>query len=78
VWSCDNFKSFDSQFRGAWWLGNNIVFRGACANVSSLMNQIVSISWFWFIGRIGRNVNVLFSDWYNNFLVASKDFFLKL
>jgi hypothetical protein len=46
-----------------WQMSNNIVFRGACADVSSLMNQTVYIFWFWFkVGWGEININVIFSD----------------
>jgi hypothetical protein len=45
-----------------WHTRNNIIFRGDFVNVQSLVDQIVYISWFWFISRIGVNVNIVFSD----------------
>jgi hypothetical protein len=49
-----------------WRTRNNIIFRGDFVNVQSLVDQIVYISWFWFISRVGTNVNFVFSDWCNN------------
>jgi hypothetical protein len=45
---------------------NNIFFRGDCVNITSLVDQIIYISWLWFIGRSGNNFNLVFSDWCNN------------
>jgi hypothetical protein len=49
-----------------WRTRNNIIFRGDFVNVQSLVDQIIYISWFWFISRVGTNVNFVFSDWCNN------------
>jgi hypothetical protein len=49
-----------------WHMRNNILFRGDCVNISSLVNQIVYTAWFWFIGRLRNNVDLAFSAWYNN------------
>jgi hypothetical protein len=34
-----------------WRKRNNIVFRGESMNISSLVEQIIYIAWFWYIGR---------------------------
>jgi hypothetical protein len=47
---------------------NNIVFRGERVNIISLVDQIIYISWFWFIGRVESNANLVFSEWCNNHL----------
>jgi hypothetical protein len=41
---------YDVEYLPIWRMCNNILFRGAIANDSSLVNQIIYISWFWFIG----------------------------
>jgi hypothetical protein len=46
-----------------WRKRNNIVFRGESMNISSLVEQIIYIAWFWYIGRGGNCSNVSFSDW---------------
>jgi hypothetical protein len=46
-----------------WRTRNNIIFRGDPVNVSSLVDQIIHISWFWFLNRVGLKFNVVFSDW---------------
>jgi hypothetical protein len=35
-----------------WRIRNNIMFRGVLPNLLILVDQIMDISWFWFIGRI--------------------------
>jgi hypothetical protein len=66
--------SNNKKFRHIIWLAttwsiwrkrNNILFRGEFVNVSSLVDQIIYITWFlfWLIGREGVNVNVAFSNW---------------
>jgi hypothetical protein len=49
-----------------WRSRNNIIFRGDHVNISSLVDQIKYMSWFWFSGRVRNNVDVVFSDWCNN------------
>ncbi|CAJ2634610.1 unnamed protein product [Trifolium pratense] len=57
-----------------WRMRNNIIFRGDFVNVSSLVDQIIYIAWFWFIGR-SRNIdNVAFIDWCNNPLACFRCF----
>jgi hypothetical protein len=51
-----------------WRKRNNILFRGEFVNVSSVVEQILHIAWFWLIGREMSNANVLFSDWCKNHL----------
>ncbi|CAJ2631177.1 unnamed protein product [Trifolium pratense] len=46
-----------------WRARNNTMFRGVVANVSVIVDQIIFITWFWFIGRIGNNSCYKFSDW---------------
>jgi hypothetical protein len=48
-----------------WRKRNNIIFREESIHASSLVEQIVYIAWFWFIGRGGHNVNVTYSEWCN-------------
>jgi hypothetical protein len=50
-------------------LRNNILFRGDCVNISSLVNEIIYMSWFWFIDRLRNNIDLTFSLWCNNPLV---------
>jgi hypothetical protein len=45
-------------------LFNNILFRGDRVNISSLVDQIIYMSWFWFIGRLRSNIDIPFI---NNF-----------
>ncbi|CAJ2668249.1 unnamed protein product [Trifolium pratense] len=54
----------------AWNLRNNIVFRGAIADLALLVDQIKLISWLWFIGRSGRSCTFLYSDWCVNPLLC--------
>jgi hypothetical protein len=49
-----------------WRKRNNIVFRGEFVNISSLVDQIICIAWFWFIGRGGLSTYVTFFDWCRN------------
>jgi hypothetical protein len=49
-----------------WRSRNNIIFRGDHVNISSLVDQIKYMSWFWFSDRVKNNVDVVFSDWCNN------------
>jgi hypothetical protein len=49
-----------------WRKQNNIVFRGDFVNIPSLVDQIIYIVWFWFIGRGGLSTSVTFSDWCRN------------
>jgi hypothetical protein len=49
-----------------WRKRNNIIFRGDFINVSTLLDQIIYISWYWYIGRGGFNSSSTFSDWCNN------------
>jgi hypothetical protein len=49
-----------------WRTRNNIIFRGDSVNVSTLLDQIIYIAWFWYIGRGGFNTSSTFSDWCNN------------
>jgi hypothetical protein len=37
-----------------------ILFRGDCVNASSLVDQIIYIAWFWFIGHSGNTNNLVF------------------
>ncbi|XP_045831669.1 uncharacterized protein LOC123923074 [Trifolium pratense] len=53
-----------------WRTRNNIVFRGYVFNLDALIDQIIFISWFWFIGRLGVNTSFVFSDWCNDPLVC--------
>ncbi|CAJ2641645.1 unnamed protein product [Trifolium pratense] len=46
-----------------WRARNNIMFRGDVINLQSLVNQIIYISWFWFVGRITSKSSLVFSDW---------------
>ncbi|CAJ2643768.1 unnamed protein product [Trifolium pratense] len=46
-----------------WRARNNIMFRGDVINLQSLINQIIYISWFWFVGRIASKSSLVFSDW---------------
>jgi hypothetical protein len=49
-----------------WRKHNNIIFHGEFVNVSSLVEQIKYIDWYWLIGREKTNINVVFSDWCKN------------
>jgi hypothetical protein len=49
-----------------WRMRNYIIFRGDCANVTLLVDQIVYFSWFWFIDRLRSSVDLVFSDWCKN------------
>jgi hypothetical protein len=49
-----------------WRFRNNILFRGASVNISSLFNHIFNIAWLWFIGSLRRDVDFSFLDWCNN------------
>jgi hypothetical protein len=51
-----------------WRLWNNILFRGDFVNVFFLVDQIMYISWFWFISRVRTKASLAFSDWCNNLL----------
>jgi hypothetical protein len=42
---------------------HNVLFRGDYMNVSSLVDQIIYISWLWFISRIGTKATIVFCDW---------------
>jgi hypothetical protein len=53
-----------------WRLRNNIVFRGFVPNLSSIVEQITLISWFWFLGRSGIHTPYAFIDWCNNSLAC--------
>jgi hypothetical protein len=46
-----------------WNLCNQVVFKGAIPNVSSLVDDIKKFSWLWFNGRFARNSCITFSDW---------------
>ncbi|CAJ2670509.1 unnamed protein product [Trifolium pratense] len=45
-----------------WRTRNNILFRGACIDIDSLTEKIIYFSWYWFIGRLGNNANLVFSN----------------
>jgi hypothetical protein len=51
-----------------WKKRNNVIFLGDFVNVSSLLDQIIYIAWFWFIGRGVFTTLVTFSDWCKNLL----------
>jgi hypothetical protein len=42
---------------------NNIMFRVEVVDLSSLVDQIICISQFWFIRRIENTSHLVFSDW---------------
>jgi hypothetical protein len=46
-----------------WRKRNNIIFRGENMNVPSLVDQIIYISWLWFISHIETRAILVFSDW---------------
>jgi hypothetical protein len=50
-----------------------ILFRGDFANVTFLAHQIINVTWFCFIGCVGRSVNFSFLDWCNNLLAKERD-----
>jgi hypothetical protein len=52
-----------------WRLCYKIVFRGAMPNVSSMIDQITFISWFWFLGRSGSYTLYTFVDRCNNYFL---------
>jgi hypothetical protein len=63
------------QYRHVIWLAttwciwrwrNHIVFRGERVNISTLVDQIIYMSWFWFTGRLRSNVDISFDTWCNN------------
>ncbi|XP_045831366.1 uncharacterized protein LOC123922712 [Trifolium pratense] len=49
-----------------WRTRNNIMFRGDVFNLALLVDQIIFISWVWFVGRIELNPSFVFSDWCND------------
>jgi hypothetical protein len=49
-----------------WRRRNHIVFRGERVNISTLVDQIIYMSWFWFTGRLRSNVDISFDTWCNN------------
>ncbi|CAJ2678610.1 unnamed protein product [Trifolium pratense] len=49
-----------------WRLRNNIIFRGEVADVSKLIDNIMTVSWIWFSGRAGRKSTFSFADWCTN------------
>jgi hypothetical protein len=48
------------------------MFRGVLPNLLILVDQIMDISWFWFIGRIWTNTPYDYFDWCNNNLKVFK------
>ncbi|XP_045791643.1 uncharacterized protein LOC123886361 [Trifolium pratense] len=46
-----------------WRVRNNIIFRGTIFDRNQLVDQIKFISWFWFIGRSGRDCSYSYYDW---------------
>jgi hypothetical protein len=59
-----------ATIRILWNVRNNIVFIGEVANVSTIVDKIILISWLWFIGRIGKKLSFVFSDWCKDPLVC--------
>jgi hypothetical protein len=53
-----------------WNAHNNIIFGGEVANVYTIVDKIILISWLWFIGRIGKKLSFVFSDWCKDPLVC--------
>jgi hypothetical protein len=49
--------------RSLWRARNNIKFRGDVVNLNTLVDQIIYISWFLFIGRISNLSFFIFSNW---------------
>ncbi|MCI12807.1 putative ribonuclease H protein, partial [Trifolium medium] len=45
---------------------NSIIFQDDSFDVTSLVDHIMYIAWFWFIGRVGENSGAIFSDWGTN------------
>jgi hypothetical protein len=56
--------------RCLWRLCNNIMFRGFMPNLSSIVEQITLISWFWFLSRSGIHTPYACIDWCNNLLAC--------
>ncbi|KAK2424703.1 hypothetical protein QL285_035035 [Trifolium repens] len=65
----------NKRFRHVIWLAttwciwrwrNQIIFQGDRANVSTIVDQIIYMSWFWFTGRLRSNVDICFDTWCNN------------
>jgi hypothetical protein len=48
-----------------WRWRNQIVFRGDRVNISTLVDQIIYMLWFWFTGRLRSNVDIFFDTWCN-------------